>query len=193
MHGSVLIERVVRQTVISNTHQRYITLVTMGSQKGDSQADSSYIQAQAGGSHAGNSQAGGSQPGSSFGAGAPRRQFRPMDAIVVNRVALTEEEKAARKARGFSENYMGDYTNENNMSADIPDELNCSLYITGLPLDVTVRDIFDDIRDIGKVFSLHVSPRRESNTKRAAAVVFFTRIAAGKIFPPFALSSSFRH
>ncbi|KAK1774416.1 hypothetical protein QBC45DRAFT_436833 [Copromyces sp. CBS 386.78] len=135
----------------------------------------------------GDSKAGGSQAGSSSGAGAPtRRQFRPMDAIVANRAALTEEEKEARKARGFSENYMGDYTNENNKSADIPDELNCSLYITGLPFDVTVRDIFDDIRDIGKAYSLHISPRREGHSKCAAAIVFFTRLAAERFYRRFA-------
>lgn len=190
----------------------------MGSQNGDSDAKSSHPHAQSGGSQsgnwrargsqAGNSQAGGSQTGgsqtgdeqasgsqvgSSSRTGAPRRQFRPMDAIVVNRVALTEEEKAARKARGFSENYMGDYTNDKNKSADIPDEKNCSLYITGLPLDVTVKDIFDDIRDIGKVFSLHISPPKEGKSKRAAAIVFFTRAAAGKQLQNSPSHSIFRH
>ncbi|KAK3953418.1 hypothetical protein QBC32DRAFT_312940 [Pseudoneurospora amorphoporcata] len=154
----------------------------MGSQNSTSQTGGS----QAGGSESGDFRAGGSQAGSSSGTVAPRRQFRPMDAIVVNRIALTKEEKEARKARGFSENYMGDYTNENNKSADIPDELNCSLYITGLPLDVTVRDIFYDIRDIGKVYSLHISPRRDGHSKTAAAIVFFTRIAAERFFNRFA-------
>lgn len=153
---------------------------TGSSQKGASQAQGSRTPE---GSQVGGPEAGGSQTRSSSGAGAPRRQFRPMDAIVVNRAALTEEEKEARKARGFSENYMGDYTNEKNKSQDIPDELNCSLYITGLPLDVTVRDIFDDIRNIGKVYSLHISPSREGHSNRAAAIIFFTRIAAGKHHP----------
>ena len=103
-----------------------------------------------------------------------------MDATVANRAALTEEEKKARKAAGFSENYMGDYNNERNKSADIPEDQNCSLYMTGLPLGVTVQDIFDDIRNIGKVYSLHISPPKEDHTKCAAAITFFTRAAAGK-------------
>ncbi|KAJ4416388.1 hypothetical protein N0V85_002308 [Neurospora sp. IMI 360204] len=143
----------------------------MSSQNGDSQA--------------GGSQAGSSQAGSPSRAGA-RREFRPMDAIVIDRAALTEEEKQMRRALGFSENYMGDATNEKNRSADIPDDQNCSLYITGLPLDVTVRDIFDDIRNIGKVYSLHISPRRDSHSRRAAAIVFFTRAAAERFFNRFA-------
>ncbi|KAK3502968.1 hypothetical protein B0T13DRAFT_509691 [Neurospora crassa] len=135
----------------------------------------------------GSCQPDGSRAGSSTGAGAPaRRQFRPMDAIIVNRAALTDEEKEIRRAMGFSVNYMGDATNERNRSADIPDEQNCSLYITGLPVDVTVRDIFDDIRDIGKVFSLHISPRREGHSRAAAAIVFFTRTAAERFYNRFA-------
>nr|CAF06029.1 conserved hypothetical protein [Neurospora crassa] len=131
-------------------------------------------------------QDGRSQAGSPSNEGArARREFRPMDAILVDRAPLTEEEKEARKARGFSENYMGDYNNERNKSADIPDDQNCSLYITGLPLNVTVRDIFDDIRDIGKVYSLHISPRSDSHSKAAAAVVFFTRAAAERFYNRF--------
>ncbi|KAK3488041.1 uncharacterized protein B0T23DRAFT_364498 [Neurospora hispaniola] len=126
------------------------------------------------------------QAGSSLGAtGSGRREFRPMDAVVVERGPLTEEEKEARRALGFSENYMGDATNERNRSANIPDNLNCSLYITGLPIDITVRQIFDDIRNIGKVYSLHISPRGDSHSRAAAAIVFFTRAAAERFYNRF--------
>lgn len=156
----------------------------LGSQAGGSQAGhSQFGEFKYGGSQFGGSQFGGSQAGSSASTGASgRREFRPMDAILADRT-LTAEEKEARKARGFSENYLGDYKNLNNKSADIPDEGNCSLYITGLPIDVTVKDIFDDIRDIGKVFSLHISPKRDGHNHAAAAITFFTRKAAGKHSP----------
>lgn len=167
----------IHQTVLHTVNLTIYFFSAMSSQNGSSQPGFF----QPGSSQPGGSQAGGPQADSSTGAGAPaRRQFRPMDAIIVNRAALTDEEREMRRAMGFSVNYMGDATNERNRSADIPDEQNCSLYITGLPVDVTVRDIFDDIRNIGKVFSLHISPRREGHSRAAAAIVFFTRTAAGR-------------
>ncbi|KAK3400206.1 hypothetical protein B0T20DRAFT_496580 [Sordaria brevicollis] len=156
-----------------------------GSEAGDSQ----FVASSAGTSEAGDSQAGNGdsqgQAGSSKSAGrSGRREFRPMDAVLNGR-PLTAEEKEARKARGFSENYLGNYKNVHNKPADIPDEENCSLYITGLPIDVTVKDILDDIRDIGKVFSLHISPRRDCHSHAAAAITFFTRKAAERFLRRF--------
>jgi hypothetical protein len=53
--------------------------------------------------------------------------------------------------RGFSENYKGNIYIEKNRSANIPDEENCSVFIRGLPLMVTYRQVMVAIRNTGRV------------------------------------------
>ncbi|KAM7195536.1 hypothetical protein V8F20_007432 [Naviculisporaceae sp. PSN 640] len=57
----------------------------------------------------------------------------------------------------------------------LPDKFNCSVWMTGLPRDVTHEDIFNIIDNCGKVYTLHINnPLAKASRKRtAAAKIFF--------------------
>lgn len=85
-------------------------------------------------------------------------------------------------ARGNLAKYLGDPNIPANMSADIPENQNTSLYISGMGPDTKFSDILAAIRGVGKVYSLYVNPPMEIHTGCAAKLTFFTRAAAGKFF-----------
>lgn len=90
----------------------------------------------------------------------------------------TRREIARRVAAGCSPNYMGDISLRSNRPANIPDEQNCSLWITGLPPNVTVRELLGAIHNVGKIYATVVNPPHDHHLLSAAKVTFFTPAGA---------------
>lgn len=95
---------------------------------------------------------------------------------------LSNEDKVFRDTHGISHNYLGEATNPANISADIRDEENCSVWITGLPPTCSYQDLFSAIavHQPGKVWSSHISPPNFdgpdhllSHSTSAAKVIFY--------------------
>lgn len=84
--------------------------------------------------------------------------------------------------RGNPAKYRGDPNIPENMSADIPENQNTSLYISGMGPDTKFSDILAVIRGVGKIYSLYVNPPLEIHTGCAAKLTFFTRASAEKFF-----------
>ncbi|KAI0019884.1 hypothetical protein F4780DRAFT_792417 [Xylariomycetidae sp. FL0641] len=59
---------------------------------------------------------------------------------------------------GMSDNYLGDHTRAENQSADIPDEENCSVWITNLPPGCDHAQLLGAVRGCGKVYACVVNP-----------------------------------
>jgi len=80
-----------------------------------------------------------------------------------------------------SSNYQGDKTAWSNYSADIPDDENCSLWVLGLPGNVTYAEFLGAIRDVGKVYICFINSPTTKHSTAAAKLVFFTRSQAEKM------------
>jgi len=78
-------------------------------------------------------------------------------------------------------NYQGDITARGNQSADIPDNENCSLWILGLPGNVTHNEFLGAIRNVGKVYTCFINRPTANFDTAAAKLVFFTRSQAEKL------------
>jgi hypothetical protein len=104
-----------------------------------------------------------------------------LDPEAANR-PLTAADKAYRDERGISYNYKGDAKNPTNESADIPDEVNCSVWVTRLPPDCTYRDLLRAVavHRPGKVFATVISPPKKPENWRQARLSS-TRCSAAKI------------
>ncbi|KAI1300346.1 hypothetical protein F5Y03DRAFT_397293 [Xylaria venustula] len=80
--------------------------------------------------------------------------------------------------------YQGNTSLPRNICAPIPDELNCRLWITGLPASCTVHQLLEAIRGIGPVFACHITKPSISGPKvwktAAASLTFFTADAANR-------------
>lgn len=85
---------------------------------------------------------------------------------------------------GCSPNYRGNPYLPANLSANIPDEDNCSFWIQGLPPTATCTTLLGAIRDMGRVFCTHITPPDAALGHRTAAakLVFFDRAAAQRFF-----------
>lgn len=84
--------------------------------------------------------------------------------------------------RGNPAKYRGDPNIPENMPADIPENHNTSLYISGMGPDTKFSDILAVVCGVGKIYSLYVNPPLEVHTGCAAKLTFFTRAAAEKFF-----------
>jgi hypothetical protein len=87
----------------------------------------------------------------------------------------------SRVAAGCSPNYRGDHTRANNRPAQIPEHENCSVFITGLPPQVTYRELLGSIWDTGRVRATVINLPTDRHQTAAAKVTFFTA-AAARIF-----------
>ncbi|KAI0419686.1 hypothetical protein F5X98DRAFT_384456 [Xylaria grammica] len=77
-------------------------------------------------------------------------------------------------AGGVSPNYMGDPYRVANQSANIPEHLNTSVWITNLPPDLTVKMLLDNVRGCGKVYATVVNgPEHNHHITAASKLVFF--------------------
>ncbi len=113
--------------------------------------------------------------------------FRPMDAALPSRVAAAPPRVnllLERIRAGFSGNYQGDISVDRNRSADIPIAESCSLFVTGLPPDVTTQELLAPIRKMGRIYATHINrPQPErGHFSSAAKIVFFEKEAAAKFF-----------
>jgi hypothetical protein len=85
---------------------------------------------------------------------------------------------ARRMAAGVSANYRGNYRLARNRPANIPQEENCSVYITGLAPDITTNQLLGEIRNTGRVWASVISPPTRNHGTAAAKITFFTPVAA---------------
>ncbi|KAH6690473.1 hypothetical protein F5X68DRAFT_70313 [Plectosphaerella plurivora] len=90
------------------------------------------------------------------------------------------------KANGFSVNYKGDISNAANRSANIPDHLNCSLWIVGLYAGMTVSRLLHGVTLVGptgKIFATVISDAQpdKGHNGAAAKIVFFDRVGAERL------------
>ena len=87
-------------------------------------------------------------------------------------------------------NYRGDPTNPNNMSDEIPDSLNTSVFLEKLPGDLDYPGFLQSLRGTGRIFSVKImgpvaAGTAKSNTKidtSAAKVHFWDRTGADRFF-----------
>ncbi|ROW04575.1 hypothetical protein VMCG_04967 [Cytospora schulzeri] len=92
-----------------------------------------------------------------------------------------------RMSLGFSPAYNGDPRLERNRSADVPNELNCSLFLVNLPPDLTTHRLITAIHAMGptgRIYATHINgpePDRQ-HPGCAAKVIFFERKAAHGFF-----------
>ncbi|KAI1390882.1 uncharacterized protein F4822DRAFT_442122 [Hypoxylon trugodes] len=77
--------------------------------------------------------------------------------------------------------YQGNRALSRNRAADIPDDVNCRLWITGLPPHCTVQDLLQVIRGVGPIYATHIVPPSINETApessihtSAASLTFFT-------------------
>ncbi|KAJ4415790.1 hypothetical protein N0V82_007152 [Gnomoniopsis sp. IMI 355080] len=99
----------------------------------------------------------------------------------------TEVGPVARIQRHFSPHYQGDIFLPANQSEDIPDDLNCSLFIVNLPPSLTTHELLAAIHKLGplgRIFAIHINgPELQRNHPGCAAkVVFFTRKVAHEFY-----------
>ncbi|KAK4186986.1 hypothetical protein QBC35DRAFT_385879 [Podospora australis] len=89
---------------------------------------------------------------------------------------------------GFSPNYAGDILDRRNHSADIDPNQNCSILITDLPGDTTVKSLFSalasKIAPFDRVYACYVNGPDASRafTTAAAKVVTLTRSGAEALY-----------
>ncbi|KAI1411302.1 hypothetical protein F5Y13DRAFT_191577 [Hypoxylon sp. FL1857] len=88
---------------------------------------------------------------------------------------LTGNSLAPRGTCSFNRNYRGDPTLLSNTGAGVPEEKNTSLWITGLPGNITVTELLAAIRKTGRVRSTVISAPTGAITTAAAAISFFKR------------------
>jgi hypothetical protein len=87
---------------------------------------------------------------------------------------------------GFSPNYLGNIYNPANRPADIPPQLNCSLFITNLPAATTLKILLQQLTTHGpfdKIYNCHVTSPDLSQgfTTASAKLTTFTRPGAERL------------
>lgn len=106
---------------------------------------------------------------------------RGVDEAAAGTVRSTPE-AITRIMAGFSPNYRGNINIERNRSAAIPEHENCSLFILGLPPNLTTRQLLAGIRGFGRIYATHINrpePSRGHMTC-AAKIIFFEREPAAR-------------
>lgn len=88
------------------------------------------------------------------------------------------------EAMGFSENYQGNPYAPRNQDPDIPEEENCSFWITKLPTSTTVHTLLGSIRGAGRVYATHINEPMliHGRMYRAAKLSFFELQAARRFW-----------
>jgi hypothetical protein len=79
---------------------------------------------------------------------------------------------------GISPNYLGNPALASNQSAHIADDENCSLWVQGLPPNVSTHELPGAIRDVGRVWQSHIVRPTGGHATAAAKLTFFTPAAA---------------
>ncbi|KAK3985136.1 hypothetical protein QBC44DRAFT_345546 [Cladorrhinum sp. PSN332] len=97
---------------------------------------------------------------------------------------ITEVEAYDLMIKGFSPNYKGNPDLERNRSAQIPEGENCSLFLVGLPPNLTTTSLLAGIRGMGRVYATHINPPEpdKGHDLSAAKLVFFERADAERFY-----------
>ena len=74
---------------------------------------------------------------------------------------------------GVSPNYQGDPCLRANQPANIPNELNTSVWITNLPPNLDHKMLLDSVRNCGKVYAAVVNGPEQGHITSASKLVFF--------------------
>ncbi|KAM7195545.1 hypothetical protein V8F20_007441 [Naviculisporaceae sp. PSN 640] len=83
----------------------------------------------------------------------------------------------------MSPNYRGDpATIANYNQIDLPDRLNCSFWISKLPVDVTLREILEPIRGCGRVYAIHINQGEAHRVGHAACKLVFMDVEGATNF-----------
>lgn len=103
------------------------------------------------------------------------------------RSAHADERDAATKVSlGFSPDYHGDPYLLRNQSANIPDHLNCSLFLVNLPPRLTTHRLIAAIHAMGptgRIYATHINaPEPDRKHYGCAAKVIFFELAAARAF-----------
>ncbi|POR33669.1 Uncharacterized protein TPAR_06127 [Tolypocladium paradoxum] len=111
--------------------------------------------------------------------------FLPMMAVIQpekRRNSLAAMQLQATDSSKFSARYHGMHTDSNASIDDLPNELNCALWLTNLPADIDYPELLRSIRYIGRVYCTFINyPDNVRHHTAAAKVVFFTPAAAQKL------------
>ncbi|KAK8062735.1 hypothetical protein PG997_014832 [Apiospora hydei] len=75
--------------------------------------------------------------------------------------------------------YEGNALHWRNISADIPEEENCSVFVTGLPSNIGYFDLLQRVR-YGHIVQSHINPPTGNHYGAAAKIVFWDRAGAGR-------------
>lgn len=110
------------------------------------------------------------------------------DFVASNDSTSNDLSRALERMRlGFSPAYNGDPRLERNRSADVPNELNCSLFLVNLPPNLTTHRLITAVHAMGptgRIYATHINapePDRQ-HFGCAAKVIFFERKAAHDFF-----------
>ncbi|KAK3323771.1 hypothetical protein B0T19DRAFT_443243 [Cercophora scortea] len=115
------------------------------------------------------------------------REFRPsrMHDRYMERVQNPMgQPHSALSSRG---GYRGNPDLAQNQSANIPDEENCSFFITNLPADITLGEFLDHIRNCGRIFASHLNQAnpQEGLMHCAVKLVFFDLAGARRFLAQY--------
>jgi hypothetical protein len=77
-----------------------------------------------------------------------------------------------------SPNYNGSLSCPQNWSEDIPDEMNCALWLTRLPHNIDCHRLLNHIRGVDKIWALVINPPDRTHHLSAAKLVFWTHEGA---------------
>ncbi|KAM7184799.1 hypothetical protein V8F33_012798 [Rhypophila sp. PSN 637] len=100
----------------------------------------------------------------------------------------TAQEQALRQMTGMSPNYHGDVHNVFNHSLnDLPDEENCSFWLSKLPPDVEIHEITDQIRSCGRLTVVQITRAQANRWGAGAKVTFFEVLAAQEFHRRYAI------
>ncbi|KAG6366108.1 hypothetical protein INS49_000284 [Diaporthe citri] len=107
--------------------------------------------------------------------------------LAAKKSARADEDDAATKVSlGFSPDYHGDPYLLRNQSANIPDHLNCSLFLVNLPSSLTTHRLIAAIHAMGptgRIYATHINaPEPDRKHYGCAAKVIFFELAAAKAF-----------
>ncbi|KAK4161003.1 hypothetical protein QBC43DRAFT_244245 [Cladorrhinum sp. PSN259] len=97
---------------------------------------------------------------------------------------ITDVEAYDLMIKGFSPNYKGNPDLERNRSAQISEAENCSLFLVGLPPNLTTTSLLAGIRNMGRIYATHINPPEpeKGHDLSAAKLVFFERADAERFY-----------
>lgn len=86
--------------------------------------------------------------------------------------------------QAFRANYQGDTSRFRNLPANVPDEQNTALWLTGLPADISYPELFDNLDRRGRVFSVFINVANQVSGHKAAAatIAFFNAASTQKLY-----------